>query len=181
MTTTKDAIVRLGSEFIRSMGYNAFSYSDISKTLGIKNAAIHYYFPSKGDLGEEIIRRNISAFRQLVAGWGSLTYREQYYNYIHMHDGFVSNHWVCIVGALAPSFDTLPEKMQQKLQELVELILDWLTRLLEAGQQAGEFSFQEPPAIKACMVHSTMLSALQMSKVLGHRVYESIQEGMLNL
>lgn len=31
-----------------------------------------------------------------------------------MHDSFVNNHWVCIVGALASSCDTLPENMAVK-------------------------------------------------------------------
>ena len=51
MNDTRNEIIRLGSELIRSIGYNSFSYADISKALNIKNAAIHYYFPSKSDLG----------------------------------------------------------------------------------------------------------------------------------
>ena len=58
MNDTRSEIIRLGSELIRSIGYNSFSYADISKALNIKNAAIHYYFPSKSDLGVEIIREN---------------------------------------------------------------------------------------------------------------------------
>ena len=55
MNDTRSEIIRLGSELIRSIGYNSFSYADISKALNIKNAAIHYYFPSKSDLGVEKI------------------------------------------------------------------------------------------------------------------------------
>ena len=54
MNDTRSEIVRLASELIRSIGYNAFSYTDISQKLHIKNAAIHYYFPSKSDLGVEV-------------------------------------------------------------------------------------------------------------------------------
>ena len=55
MNDTRNEIIRIGSELIRSVGYNAFSYADIAKVLNIKNAAIHYYFPTKSDLGEVII------------------------------------------------------------------------------------------------------------------------------
>ena len=112
MNDTRNEIIRLGSELIRSIGYNAFSYADISKALGIKNAAIHYYFPSKSDLGVEIIQRNIYAFKELVDSWKKLDYRKQFYNYVHMHDSFVENHWVCVVGALSPSFDTFLNGLQ---------------------------------------------------------------------
>lgn len=181
MNDTRDEIIRLGSELIRSIGYNAFSYADISKSLGIKNAAIHYYFPSKSDLGIEVIRRNLSAFNQLTEAWESLDYRQQFINYIHMHDTFISSHWVCIVGSLAPSYDTLPENMQKELQGLVNTILKWIENLLENGLKTNVFSFTESPRTKAFMIHSALLSSLQMNKVLRNDVYTAIQEGLLNI
>lgn len=150
--------------------------------MNIKNAAIHYYFPSKSDLGVEIIERNIKAFNELTSQWKSLNYKEQYYNYIHMHDSFVNNHWVCIVGALASSCDTLPENMQSRLEHLINTILDWLTELLDVGKKQKDFSFPEEPRTKALMVHSTLLSALQVSKVLkDSTVYKKIQQGLLKI
>ncbi|MEL7005841.1 MAG: helix-turn-helix domain-containing protein, partial [Bacteroidota bacterium] len=44
-------------------GYNAFSFSDISKPLGIKNAAIHYYYPTKEKLGIDILRKEQELFK----------------------------------------------------------------------------------------------------------------------
>ena len=79
-----------------------------------------------------------------------------------MHDNFINNHWVCIVGALAPAYDTLPENMQQKLTMLINNILNWLTNLLDMGQKSKDFSFSCSPKVKALMVHSTLLSALQI-------------------
>ena len=58
-TDTKEAILRLGMEFIQTYGYNAFSYADISKELKIKNAAVHYHFPGKEDLLAEIVEQYI--------------------------------------------------------------------------------------------------------------------------
>ena len=67
MNDTRSEIVRLAGELIRSIGYNAFSYADISQKLNIKNAAIHYYFPAKSDLGVEVIRENLEAFKKTAA------------------------------------------------------------------------------------------------------------------
>lgn len=181
MNDTRSEIIRLGSELIRSNGYNAFSYADISKTLGIKNAAIHYYFPSKSDLGVEIIRQNLTTFNQRIASWKQLDYRVQFTNYIHMHDSFIQNNWVCIVGSLAPSYDTLPENMQKELQVLINTILRWLTDLLDSGLKSNVFSFCETSRTKAFIIHSALLSSLQMNKVLRNDVYKSIQDGLLNI
>ena len=62
MSNTRSEIIRLAGELIRTVGYNSFSYADISKKLDIKNAAIHYYVPSKADLGVEILEENLVAF-----------------------------------------------------------------------------------------------------------------------
>ncbi len=53
MSITRERILELGENFIRTKGYNAFSYQDISSELGVKNAAIHYYFPSKENFGNQ--------------------------------------------------------------------------------------------------------------------------------
>lgn len=181
MSDTRSEIIRLASELIRSIGYNSFSYADISKKLDIKNAAIHYYFPSKSDLGVQVIKENLIAFNELTENWKKLDYKQQFSNYIHMHDSFINKSWVCVVGSLAPSFDTLPENMQKELEKLVNLILEWLTELLDKGHENGIFSFKETPRTKAFMIHSALLSSLQMNKVLKNDVYKSIQDGLLNI
>lgn len=86
-----------------------------------------------------------------------------------------------IVGSLSPSYDTLPENMQKELKGLVTTILKWLTTLLDNGLKTNAFSFAETPRTKAFMVHSALLSSLQMNKVLRNDVYKSIQEGLLNI
>ena len=72
--------------------------------------------------------------------------------------------------------------MQQKLSILINIILDWLTNLLDVGLKSNDFSFAEQPKIKALMIHSTLLSALQITKVLrDNTVYQNIQEGLLKI
>ena len=57
-----------------------------------------------------------------------------------------------------------------------------LNRLLDAGKKQKDFSFPEEPETKALMVHSTLLSALQVNKVLkDSSVYKKIQQGLLKI
>ena len=72
--------------------------------------------------------------------------------------------------------------MQSRLEHLINTILDWLTELLDVGKKQKDFSFPEEPRTKALMVHSTLLSALQVSKVLkDSTVYKKIQQGLLKI
>lgn len=179
MKDTRTEIINIANQLIWSVGYNAFSYADISKKLNIKNAAIHYYFPNKADLGVEMIRRNSAVFLKNTKSWKDQSYKQQLINYMTMHDCFVDNHWACIVGSLSPSFDTLPENMQKELQKLINTIIDWLSDLLQKGKDSGEFELNETPKARAYVIHSAMLSALLMNKVLRNDVYKSIQNSLL--
>jgi len=49
-TDTKTAILERAMALLQSKGYDGFSYKDISGPMGVKNAAIHYHYPSKTDL-----------------------------------------------------------------------------------------------------------------------------------
>ena len=54
---TREEILNTAESLWQHRGYNAFSYHHIAVQLGIRNAAIHYHFPGKEDLGVELIRR----------------------------------------------------------------------------------------------------------------------------
>ncbi|MDR2954273.1 MAG: TetR/AcrR family transcriptional regulator [Prevotella sp.] len=181
MKDTRNEIITIANDLIRSVGYNAFSYADISKELNIKNAAIHYYFPAKGDLGVEVIKRNLFAFKEKTDFWKNLDCSQQLMNYITMHDRFIDKHFACIVGSLSPSYDTLPENMQKELQKLVNTIIGWLSDILDKGKKAGVFKFDETSLEQAYVIHSAMLSALLMNKVLKNDIYKSIQYSLLNI
>ncbi|MGE5775442.1 MAG: TetR/AcrR family transcriptional regulator, partial [Chloroflexota bacterium] len=65
-TNTKRAIMDLAEAFIQDKGFNGFSYAHISTELGVKNAAIHYHFPSKEALVCAVIQRYRDRFQLWV-------------------------------------------------------------------------------------------------------------------
>ena len=68
MRDTKTDILDLAEKLIRTHGYNGFSYKDISTALNIKNAAVHYHYPAKADVGVAVLRRMRTEFSQLKSG-----------------------------------------------------------------------------------------------------------------
>ena len=65
-TSVETSILDIAQTLAQTRGYNAFSYRDISEVIGIKTSSIHYYFPTKGDLGEALVRRYRDNFKQDV-------------------------------------------------------------------------------------------------------------------
>ncbi len=152
MSGKRSAILDLGEMLIRTRGYHAFSYHDISGPLAIRNAAVHYHFPTKADLGAAIIDRNMAQFGELTASWSHYPAGEQFRLFTQIYLASRQQGWVCLMGALSPAWDTLPGPMQAKLRQMGEEILDWLTGCRDKGKAAGVFGFGEPTRQKAQLV-----------------------------
>lgn len=179
MKSTKDKIVDLGENLIKSKGYNAFSFKDISGPLEIKNAAVHYHFPSKEDLGKSIVKgatEDLLSFSEKVK---DLNEKEQF---IQFTQTFIKNNKkksVCIMGALSPDYSTLPKGLQASIKEFSETTLTWLSRLLEKGRENGTLNFFGEPQIKAKMLITNLMSSLLLAKVLGQEVFDEIYNQIL--
>jgi TetR/AcrR family transcriptional repressor of nem operon len=56
-TNTNRAISDLAESLLQDKGFNDFSYAHIASELGVKNAAIHYHYPTKEDLSCAVVQR----------------------------------------------------------------------------------------------------------------------------
>ncbi len=178
MSETRSAILELGEMLIRTRGYHAFSYHDISRPLAIKNAAVHYHFPTKADLGVTIIENTIAAFGQATASWQHFPVEKQFELFTRIYQDSQSKGWVCLMGALSPAYDTLPQSMQEKLHQMGQEILFWLTTCLERGKAEQVFHFPESAQAKAQVVVAALLSSLLLNKVMGEGIFQSIREAV---
>ena len=86
MRDTRTEILELGEMLIRTKGYHSFSYADIAKTLSIKNAAIHYHFPSKSDLGTTILQSVINNVELLIETCKEYSATEKLLRFIEIYD-----------------------------------------------------------------------------------------------
>lgn len=180
MKDTRSEIISIADELIRTKGYNAFSYSDISDRLKIKNASIHYYFPSKSDLGVAVIKNTIMNFKTVTTSWINLDLKTQFERFVTMHDATQREHWVCLMGTLSASLDTLSDEMKLELNKMANIIIEYLTDLLTKGKEQHIFSFAEDPKTKAYLIQSSLLASLLLDRVMGNHTYELIQKGILH-
>jgi AcrR family transcriptional regulator len=166
---------------VRERGFNGFSYADISKALNIKNAAIHYYFPSKTDLGVEIISRAIATFRQAISARKHLSSKDQLDLFINNYKQRHKYHDICLMGAFSSVSGTLSEDMQQELKKLASDSLSELTTILTKGKEAGDFSFKETPEAKAYLIQSALIASLLLDRVLQNNGFEQIEKELIGI
>jgi len=173
---TKKMILDIGEDLVLRRGFNGFSYKDISSALGVKNAAIHYHYPSKSDLGIAIIERARRRFQLMsddiakkdLDDWAKLNrFFSIYQRYL------ASSESVCLSGAMETEFRTLPENMQQATRQLVLDLLAWTENLLSRGRERGSFSFAGDPRDQAIVLLAIMQGALQMVRATEPSYFEA--------
>lgn len=174
MSDTKQDILNLAEHLIRSRGYHAFSYKDLSTPLQVKNAAIHYHFPSKKDLGVAVIRKNIEGLENCFASWAGLPAREQLFNFIEIYSLNNQSNLICFMGALGPAYQSLPEEMRAPLTEAGLEIRNWLKWILNKGIEENAFHFNETIEEKADVIITSLLASLILNRVTGDRVLENV-------
>lgn len=165
---TKAKILNKAEALFRERSYSGFSYNDISRPLGIKNAAVHYHFPTKGDLGRAIIER----YRRLLARVMRNTPEnaEQARQQLEVLFEFEARSHareqrVCPLAVLATDYANVSPDMQQQGQHLVQEMIQWLSNVLEVGRRHGAFAFDGPAKDKAADICATFLGARQISRV----------------
>lgn len=56
MSERKQQILAIAADILEHKSFAAFSYQDLADRLGIRKASIHHHFPSKDELGVELLK-----------------------------------------------------------------------------------------------------------------------------
>jgi AcrR family transcriptional regulator len=178
-TNTKRAILDLGESLLQDKGFNGFSYAHIANELGVKNAAVHYHFPTKEDLGCAVVQRYRDRFQLWInnARVKDLPLGEKLDWFFKIYADMRADHGkVCIAGVLESEFNSLPDALRQQTEALTGELLSWLAGTLEEGREAGVFRFNGQPADKAALILSSVQGALQMARALGSDTFQTVVE-----
>jgi TetR/AcrR family transcriptional repressor of nem operon len=179
MQETRQAIIALADRLIREKGYNDFSYKDIAVAMDIRNAAIHYYFPTKSDLGVAVIREEIAKIALCKEQCKGLSGITQLKKLVELFSRYGKEGMICLQGSLTSDYPTLPFLMQEKVKEMSRTILDWATVCLEKARQERDLNFHGSAGDRALLVMSSLLSSLLLSRVLGNEVFRRMTDRFL--
>src|SRR6266852_4816449 len=136
---TEDRILDIAEQLVQTRGFNGFSYADVAAQLRIRKASIHYYFPTKADLGRIVIERYHRSFRRELDQIEQRTpdARQRLKQYIDLYDNVVTEkNRVCLCGMLAADFTTLPKVIRDRVVAFFEENERWLEKILEDGRKA---------------------------------------------
>lgn len=167
LSTTSDKILSCARSLIVQGGYNGFSYADISKVVGIRNASIHHHFPSKA----ELVRTLVARYREEAeAGIAELERNVsdpagQLRAYVGFWEACIADATapICVCAMLASQIPVLPAEIALEVRAHFRALSAWLTSVLERGARQGSLHLTTTARAEAeiflAAVHGAMLSA----------------------
>ncbi len=168
-TNTATQILDVAERLVQIRGFNAFSYADVAGELGLTNAALHYYFPSKSELGEALIARYAIRFMGALADIDE-SFADPLRKldaYAALYGGVLRNQRMCLCGMLAADYETLSPGMQGAVADFFEGNERWLAEVLKQGRDNGELSFPGPPLEEARSIVSGLEGAMLIARSIG--------------
>lgn len=165
--STSQEILNCARSLIISGGYNGFSYADISKVVGVRNATIHHHFPSKSIL----VRALVVNYRwEVQLGLAELERNvpepvEQLRAYIRYWESCIADTTApfCVCALLASQLPVLPEEVALEVRAHFRSLSAWFASVLERGAAQGSIRLTTSAKTEAegfmATVHGAMLSA----------------------
>lgn len=170
--STVARIVDIAQEMVQQRGYHAFSYNDIARRVGIRTASIHYYFPSKGDLGEAVLRRVRTDFRETLARIDAETpdtlLKLERFAAIFL-ETFGDGDRLCPCCMLATDQDTVPEGVKDEVKGFFADGESWLLEVLEAGRRDGRLRLEDDPRVIAQTLVAALEGVMVTARAFGER------------
>lgn len=130
---TRQTILDAARATVQARGYNALSFRELAKEVGVKSASIHYHFPTKGDLGAALARRYTDdaaeAFDDLLAKSSSPKACIGGYTKI-FRAALLNNNRMCLCGIMAAEREDLPAEVRIEVDRFTDVNIKWLVKVL---------------------------------------------------
>jgi TetR/AcrR family transcriptional repressor of nem operon len=122
---------------VQARGYNALSFRELAKEVGVKSASIHYHFPTKGDLGAALARRYaddaVEYFDGLLAAASDQKTCIRNYTDV-FRAALLNDNRMCLCGIMAAEHDDLPAEVRAEVDRFTEVNVRWLVKVLSSGK-----------------------------------------------
>jgi TetR/AcrR family transcriptional repressor of nem operon len=181
---TAGKILDIAERLVQTRGYNGFSYADISSELRIRNASVHYHFPSKSDLGKRLVGRYRENFMAALAGLekGSADARRRLLSYVALWTRVLRNRdRMCLCGMMAADIATLPRAVRGEIKRFFDENETWLVRVIRAGQKAGALKLVGTPEVEARLLTMGLEGGMLVARSYGEvRRFEEIAARLLS-
>ncbi|SMF49590.1 TetR/AcrR family transcriptional regulator [Pseudogulbenkiania subflava] len=163
---TQKRILDIAEQLLLTRGFNAFSYQHISSALGVRNAAVHYHFPRKTDLGVALVQRYRRRFARFMEAHASLDPLQQLEGYFELTDAyFQQDEQICPSGILTTEYHTLPEEIQLEANAFITEMRDWAKTIARRGRDERVMTYPGTPEAMGEVMFAALQGGLQLARI----------------
>src|SRR5258706_10770568 len=130
---TREKIMSVARRMVQANGYNALSFREIGKEVGVSSAAIHHHFATKGDLGAALAQRYtdeaVECFNAFLEASPDRETCVRNYTEV-FRAALVNDNRMCLCGIMAAERDSLPVEVRAEVDRFSEVNVQWLTEVL---------------------------------------------------
>ena len=139
-TDMREAVMTAAKATVQSHGYNALSFRELAKEVGIKSASVHYHFPTKGDLGAALARRyteeGAAYLAELLATSEEATWCMDRYTQI-FRSALANDNRMCLCGIMSAELDDLPTEVRTEVDKFAAMNVGWLAKVLSRAKPSA--------------------------------------------
>ena len=155
---------------VRHKGADGFSYSDLSRLVGIRKASIHYHFPAKADLLTAIMarygKRVMTAFEDYTQDLSGAD--RQLAAFLDLYrDALQDGTALCLCVAYAVSQDGLSDGTQREISQFRQEVRSWLEKTFAGAQTEGSVTGITHPAREAAAAYALVEGAQIAARISG--------------
>ena len=159
--SVKEAILDVARRTAQAHGYQGLNFRDLAAEVGIKAASIHYYFPTKADLGTAVARRyweDSSALLDALWAESSDPSRclRQYSATFRM--SLENGNRICLCSFMSAEYDDLPETLKTEVLAFADVNVAWLTKVLSATGLSARVARPRARAIFAAVAGAQLMA-----------------------
>jgi TetR/AcrR family transcriptional repressor of nem operon len=126
---------------VQARGYNALSFREVAKEVGIKSAGVHHHFPTKGDLGAALARQYteeaVKLLHDLLETFENEQQTLERYTSV-FRSALVQDNRMCLCGIMAAEHHDLPDEVRLEVDRFIEVNVDWLCQILSLRDDARD-------------------------------------------
>lgn len=165
--STRTALLDSAEKAARQRGFDAFSYADLARDVGIRKASIHHHFPAKADLALGLIERYAARFvetlKQINAEQCTAAEKLRAYHSVY-HDALAGGSRLCLCVSLSAGRDSLSDPVLEQLNQFHLDSIAWLTEVFQLAMSDKSVVGVSRAATEASSTLALMEGAQLMSR-----------------
>jgi TetR/AcrR family transcriptional repressor of nem operon len=167
--STRQELLRNATETVRRGGSAALNFRDLGQSVGVKSSTVHYYFPTKPQLLEEIAVAYKEAFIQSLDDGvrHSKSLKGDMLVLVDLFIGAYGENLSCLCGMLATEADLLEPNVKSAVNQFFAALQAWVIRQVKRRGVAMPGSLT--PATFARLFVSLLEGALLLSRLDAHK------------